>query len=464
MQQPDGVGSVKTDAGRHTATGKPISAAYSYYALTILTLLNLLNYVDRFIFAALVPYIKEDLHFTDAEIGTFSSAFTIVYTILSPVFGYLADRRGRVGIIAFGIGIWSLATALGGVARNFWQMFLARAAVGVGEASYATISPGFLSDYFDRRRRGFAFGVFFAAVPMGQALGFILGGKLAAPDMLGWRHTFFVVGVPGLLMALIAYFMREPERGKMDEEGGAHTHGSFTSSEGSLLAGYKSLFNNRTYLIATLAYAAIAFALGILSFWAPTLLVEDKGLLKDVANVKLGIYVTLGGLLGTLAGGWLGDLLLRWTKGGYFLVCGVSSILSAVPLLVILGTQRQEIYFPAMFVCVVLLFLGNGPVNAIIVNSVAPGLRATAVATTILLIHFLGDALSVPLVGWLSTRLEEHQQIPAIIAPITNTLGLTADKHLSVAMLITPIALLVGGILFLSGMGIKTTETQSKEE
>src|SRR5687767_1768443 len=114
MQHTDGVDSLKTAAGRQTASGKPISTAYSYYALIILTLLNLLNYVDRFIFAALVPYIKEDLRFTDAEIGAFSSAFTIVYTILSPVFGYLADRRGRVGIIAFGIGIWSLATALGG--------------------------------------------------------------------------------------------------------------------------------------------------------------------------------------------------------------------------------------------------------------------------------------------------------------------------------------------------------------
>jgi predicted MFS family arabinose efflux permease len=437
-----------------SAAGKPISVAYSYYALAILSLLNLLNYVDRFIFASLVPYIKDDLHFNDAQIGLFATAFTVVYTVLSPIYGYLADRRARAALISSGIAIWSIATALGGVAQNFWQMLIARAAVGIGEASYATISPGFLSDYFDRRRRGIAFGIFFTAVPIGQALGFFLGGKLGSPGLLGWRKTFFVVGIPGLIMALAAHFLHEPERGSLDEaddKSAAHAHGSFGKAEGSISEGYKSLLKNHPYRVATLGYAAMTFALGALSFWAVEMLVSDKGMDKSAANINLGIYVTLGGLLGTLIGGWIGDQLARWLKGGYFLLCGISALLGVVPLTIALASPTPKVIFPAVFATVFLLFLGNGPVNAIIVNVVPPGLRATAVATTILAIHFLGDALSTQMVGLFSTGIERYG-LPTLIAPVISALGLSAKQHLSIALLITPLALIVACALFLLGL------------
>ncbi|KAF0250168.1 MAG: sugar phosphate permease, partial [bacterium] len=179
-------------------TNKPISTAYSYYALAIFSILNLLNYVDRFIFSALIPNIKADMKFTDEQIGYLGSAFTIVYTIFSPLYGYLADRRARAGLVSSGVVIWSIATAGGGIAQTYWQMLIARAAVGIGEASYATISPGFLSDYFERSKRAVAFGIFFTAVPLGQAFGYILAGTLSPPEVLGWRYTLFVVGIPGL--------------------------------------------------------------------------------------------------------------------------------------------------------------------------------------------------------------------------------------------------------------------------
>jgi len=436
-------------------SSKPISAAYSYYALVVFSLLNLLNYVDRFIFSALIPNIKADMHFTDAQIGYMGSAFTIVYTIFSPLYGYLADRRGRTSLISSGVAIWSIATAAAGLAQNYWQMLIARAAVGIGEASYATISPGFLSDYFDRSKRGIAFGIFFTAVPLGQALGYILAGKLSPPDVLGWRYTFFVVGIPGLLMALAAHFLREPERGKLDQieqENVSEKVETTPSTDNSLLSSYKILIKTYPYIIATLGYSALTFALGSLSYWGLELLVSNKGIEKEIASVKLGLYVTFGGLLGTLMGGWIGDKLLKWFKGGYFLVCAFSALLSSIPLTVVLSSSNPNTIFTAIFITVFLFFLGNGPVNATVVNSVPPHVRATAVATTILSIHVLGDAISQPLVGIISTWITKQGYVPTFITPITNLLGLQANQSLAIAMLITPVALAISGLLFLLGL------------
>lgn len=430
---------------------KAISPLYSYYALTILTLLNLLNYVDRFIFAALIPYIEHDFHFTDKQFGLIGGAFTVVYTLLSPIYGYFADRRQRAGLISSGIAIWSLATALGGLAQNYWQLFLARASVGIGEASYVTISPGFLSDYFDRNRRGIAFGVFFAAVPIGQALGFILGAKLGDPEVLGWRHTLYVVGFPGLVLAVMAHFLREPLRGGHDDP--AET----PQEKLSLLQGYRALALNPTFLIATLAYAAMTFSLGILSFWAPKLLVTDKGMSETVAVQKLGVYVTIGGILGTLLGGWLGDLLAKRFRQGYFLLCAFSAALASVPL--VMAISAQSGVFPMVLLAVMLLFMSNGPVNAIIVNSVAPNLRSTAMATTILAIHFLGDAFSIPLVGSISTgiaqRVTAGVPVGYGVESVAAWLGLTMQQPLSIAMLVAPVAVIASGVFFSLGIFLK---------
>lgn len=428
---------------------KDISGIYSYYALTVFSILNLLNYVDRFIFSALIPNIKADMKFTDEQIGYLGSAFTIIYTIFSPLYGYLADRRARAGLVSSGVAIWSIATAAGGVAQNYWHMLIARAAVGIGEASYATISPGFLSDYFEPSKRGFAFGIFFAAIPLGQAFGYILAGVLSPNEVLGWRYTLFVVGIPGIFMAIAAHFLHEPERGKFDRD---ESHHSLTSANASLIDTYKLLVKNYYYIVATLGYSAVTFALGALSYWGLEMLVSSKGMDKTEASVKLGIYVTLGGLIGSLMGGWLGDRLMKKIKGGYYIICGVSAALSAIPLTITLSSPDPKIFFPAIFVTVFLFFLGNAPVNAIIVSVVPANIRATAVATTILAIHVLGDAVSQPLVGIISTSITKQGEVPSLIAPIISMLGLTAKQSLAIAMLITPIALVISGIFYLLGL------------
>ncbi len=424
---------------------------YAIYALVILSLLNLLNYVDRYIFAGLLPYLQTDTGYSDEQVGWVMSAFTIVYTVCSPLFGYLGDRFRRGRLIALGISIWSLATAASGLAPNYSSLLVARSAVGIGEANYATIAPGLLSDFFIKARRGFVMSIFFTAIPIGSAIGFVAGGALASPARLGWRHTLFLVGLPGLLTAVAAYFMREPERGVMDEE-------ELTKSHYGLLEGYQLLLKNRGYIFASLGYAAVTFALGALVSWAPKWLNADKGLSVETATLLLGGFVVVGGILGTMAGGAIGDWLTRrGVKAAYFWVCSASALLAMPFLFVMIASQNKMVYLASIFLGVTFVFLGNGPVNAVLVNLVPANLRTTALGFVVVIIHVLGDGISQGLVGTISTWLSSAKgNLPGLV----NTLGQIfnidpATQTLSVAMLMMPIALIVGAIFYGIGAGTK---------
>ena len=180
-------------------------------ALAILTAINLLNYVDRFVFPAVAESIKHSsLHPTDTAIGLGSTAFLLVYLIAAPFFGAVGDRPRRTRWVAGGIVFWSAATALGGLARTMPELIAARSLVGIGEAAYSAIAPAILADYFPEKIRGRAFAIFFAASPVGAALGYGVGGFVDA--RWGWREAFFVAGVPGLLLAWLVLRMRVPPR------------------------------------------------------------------------------------------------------------------------------------------------------------------------------------------------------------------------------------------------------------
>jgi MFS family permease len=184
-------------------TGKSgLTRRAAAYGLVVMTLLNFVNYIDRYVLPAVGPRVKESLQLTDAQFGFLGSAFLFAYMILAPVFGRLGDRGSRTRLMALGVGIWSLATAGGGIARSFWQMLAARSAVGIGEASYAAISPALISDYYPPQRRGRVFAIFYLAIPVGSAVGYLLGGFLE--HQFGWRAAFMAVGLPGLLLALLA--------------------------------------------------------------------------------------------------------------------------------------------------------------------------------------------------------------------------------------------------------------------
>jgi predicted MFS family arabinose efflux permease len=359
------------------------------YALGILTLINLFNYIDRWVVAAVIEPIKHSLGLTDTQLGIIGTGFIIVYALTSPIFGTLGDRRARPPLIALGVAIWSLATGLAGFARGFWTLFIARSTVGVGEAAYGTIAPAILSDLFPIERRGRVFAVFFSAIPIGSAMGYVLGGL--ADHHFGWRAAFWLAGFPGLLLSLLVLSVKDPPRGQQD----AHTPRVSGNA-------YRDLLRNRPYVLAVLGYAAYTFALGGLGFWMPAFLERARGMSRSDATVTFGVMVMVTGFVGTFLGGWLGDRLLSKTKQSYLWVSGIATLLAAPIALLGLMHREKAVYIAALTVAQVLIFMCTGPINSAIVNVVSPLERATAVGLSVFVMHFLGDIPSPAMIGALS--------------------------------------------------------------
>jgi len=376
--------------------------------LAVLTVINLLNYVDRWVVAALAESLKkaDALALSDTQLGWLATAFLVVYMCTSPVFGALGDRRGRPRLIAAGVFLWSLATALAGFAQGYWSLFAARATVGVGEAAYGTISPGVLSDHYPRAQRGRVMAVFFAAIPIGSALGYVLGGL--ADHAYGWRAAFFIAGAPGLVLALLCLRLPDPARGAHDDEP--------TRAPGSVASAYWRLLHNRPYALTVLGYAAYTFAVGGMAFWMPAFLERVRGVPRSEATVQFGAIVVVTGFVGTFVGGWLGDLWLRRTRQAYLWLSGLAALAAAPLAWVVFTDARPAVYLPALIAAELLIFASTGPVNTAIVNEVAPGDRATAVALSILGIHVLGDVPSPPLIGWLSDHSSLDRAV--LIVPV----------------------------------------------
>jgi len=364
-------------------------------ALTILTVINFLNYIDRYVVASVFEPIKRELHFSDVELGWVLSAFMIAYAVTSPVFGRLGDLFTRKYLIAAGVALWSCASAGAGLARSFSQMFAPRACVGVGEASYATLAPAVIADYYAPKRRGRALAIFYAAIPAGSALGFVLGGQLA--HHFGWRMAFFVVGLPGVVFALFALTIREPERGASEV-----APVSARSAPPGVLATYRMLWENSTYVFVTVGFIAYTFALGGLVGWTPAFLERYDAMTTVRANDIFGTLTVASGILATLAGGFLGDYLLRYTKNAYLWLSGLCLLAGAPVTVLALAARTAPIFLPAIFFAEFFLFLNTGPLNAVVVGCVPAEIRATAMAVNILFIHALGDALSPPIIGVLS--------------------------------------------------------------
>jgi len=387
------------------------------YALAVLTFINLFNYIDRWVLSAVLESIKRsELHFTDTELGSIATGFIIVYMLTSPIFGSLGDRGKRPPLIALGVAIWSVATSLAGFARGFASLFIARATVGVGEAAYGTIAPALLADHFPLEKRGRVFSVFFAAIPLGSAAAYVIGGLI--DQHFGWRAAFWMVGTPGLLLALLVLAVREVPRGQHDPVEEKRPRLSVAGT-------YLDLVRNRQYLLTCLGYAAWTFALGGLGVWTPSWLERVRGLPRHDATVTFGLIVLITGFTGTFAGGYLADWLLKWTKESYLWVCGVATLIAAPVAFVAFTNPSKPVYMTAIAIAEVLVFASTGPVNSAIVNLVSPSERASAVALSIFIMHLLGDVPSPPLIGKLSDM-----------------------SSLASAFLIVPAAILVAGIIW----------------
>jgi MFS family permease len=383
------------------------------YAVVLLTAMNLLNYVDRWVPSAVKDLFKRDLGLTDQQTALPLSAFIVVYMLASPVFGSLAERGSRKLLVAAGVAIWSLATAGAAWAEGFYSLLVARALVGVGEAAYATIAPSLIADFFPPDKRNRVFTIFYVATPVGAAVGFSLGGFLG--EQWGWRAAFLAVGLPGLIVALLALTMKEPLRGRFDDQKSAPPPWS---------TALRTLAGHKQYVVTVAGYTAVTFATGGIADWLPTFLSRHRGMAIDQAGFLVGVVTVAGGLGGTVVGGLVADRAKRFTRQPYLAVSGLALIPAVLFTVVALYVASSPaVILGCILVAQFFLWAYNAPVNAIIVNAVDGSMRARAFGLSILCIHLFGDAASPPLIGEVSDRLHN---LPLALAMVPVAIGVGA--------------------------------------
>lgn len=404
-------------------------------ALALLLAINLFNFIDRYILAALEPEIRKtffaagDLD-AKTKTGALATAFLLSYMFAAPIFGRLADRWPRWWIIAGGVTVWSLASGATGLAGSFLVLLLTRVFVGIGEAAYGPAAPTILADLYPVKVRGRVMSIFYVAIPVGGALGYAFAGAVNAH--WDWRWAFYLVVPPGVVLGALCLFMREPLRGESSAGPAKQTR--------SRRADYAVLWKTRSYVLNTLACAAMTFAIGGIAFWTPSYVHEFRGV-PDLAKVNLifGGITVLGGLTGTLAGGWAGDRLRARFSGSYFLV-SAAGMLIGFPFIIAMLFVPFPWAWAAIFLAVFFLFFNTGPSNTALANVTHPSLRATAFAVNIFVIHALGDAISPPLMGAIAGR-----------------------SNMNVAFFVVSLAMLISGTIWLIGAKYLARDTAAVE-
>jgi len=426
-------------------------------ALVLLLAINLFNYIDRQVLASVETRIEET-YFPESDyprdpetkkpldptiegkIGSLNTAFMVAYMVFAPLFGWLADRYARWLLVGAGVLAWSLASGASGLAPTFLVLFLTRCLVGIGEAAYGPVAPTVISDLYPVSRRGAKLAWFYVAIPVGSALGYVLGGQVTSWTG-DWRWAFYVVVPPGLFLGLCCWWMREPPRGQADSTGqqavGSRQKAEAAKGNASSFHDYLSILKTPSYLCNTIGMTAMTFAMGGIAFWMPRYVYKERGWgeLSDV-NMVFGGIVVVSGLAATLLGGLAGDKLRVRFSGSYFLVSGIAMILGFPFVLLVLYLP-----FPLSWVFVFLacfcLFFNTGPTNTILANVTHPSVRASAFALNIFIIHALGDAISPPIIGLIN-----------------------GYSNMFVGFLVVSFMFLLGGVVWLWGARYLERDTQ----
>jgi MFS family permease len=389
--------------------------------------------------------------------------------LISPIFGRLADRMSRWLLVAIGVILWSLASGGSGLAQTFVALLITRCFVGVGEAAYGPVAPTILSDLYPLASRGKVLAAFYLAIPVGSALGYTLGGKIGGT--YGWRAAFYFVVIPGIALGLWSLFMKDP-RGKLHlavgkpmgrqplfpSPGTPEVGDNSTENQSRRLdyawvvprrnvwQDYAALLANRSYLLDTLGMTAMTFAIGGVGFWMPKYIVGYRhyhpttgGPGPDLAHVNgvFGAITVVSGLLATILGGIAGDALRSRFSGAYFLV-SAAGLLCGFPFFIAMLYVPFPMAWIFLFLAVFCLFFNTGPSNTILANVTNPSVRASAFALNIFIIHAFGDAVSPPVIGWLS----DHYSM-------------------NVAFLFVSLLMVVGGFFWLAGARYLAADTAS---
>ncbi|MGD0463998.1 MAG: MFS transporter [Tepidisphaeraceae bacterium] len=402
-----------------------VSARQARLSLALLLAINLFNYVDRSILYSVQETVRLQFGVSSSAIGWLVLAFLVTYMLLSPVFGWLADRYSRWMLIGIGVALWSLASGASGLANSYAALLATRCLIGVGEAAYGPVAPTLISDLYPLAVRGKVLAWFYAAIPVGSAIGYIMGSPFAHPGR--WHYAFLLTLPPGLLLAAWCFFMKEPARGAAEVV--------LAPPRKTTAADYKVLLKIPSYLLNTAAMAAMTFAIGGVADWMPTYLTVDRGLSPERSGLIFGGIVVLAGLIATLTGGIAGDRLRAKVPGSYFLVSALG-MLAGFPLFLLLLITPFPLAWVVLFLAVFCLFFNTGPSNTALANTTPPAIRASAFAINILIIHILGDAISPGIIGAIRDR-----------------------RSLNMGFVAVSGMMLIGGLLWLWGMRYLAADT-----
>ena len=387
-------------ARRPAPAGRPVSRRYAYYVLGVMFAINFLNYLDRYILPAAASSIQDEFHLNDAELGALASAFLLVYSLTVLPFGFWSDRGVRKNVIATCVAVWSVATLFTGLARSYIQLLLTRGLLGVGEAGYFPAGTALMADYWEKDHRSRASALWSAGTVFGIAAGYIGGGIVA--EKYGWRWAFYGTAIPGLLAAFLAWRIREPLRGASEAQG---PKVDAPHANDANLSAFVGLLRIRSFRSALISQAILFAVLAVLATYLPIYMHRRYDLSVARAATYGGGLIIAGGLLGTLAGGWLGDWRAKTSPRAYLQISAISFVAGAVLLFAALQAPTLTTFVPLALLTAVALYIYNAPFTALMQNVVIPTLRASAITLSLFVAHLFGDSWSSFAVGVLSDAL-----------------------------------------------------------
>jgi MFS family permease len=384
-------------------------SGYAWYALAVLTAVYVLNFLDRTLIYILFTPIKKELAFSDLQLALLgTTSFVIFYTLLGIPFGRLADRTTRKNIIGAGLAVWSLFSGLTGFCDSFWTIFLCRVMVGVGEATLGPAALSLLSDFFPPRMRATAQSIYASGIAIGGGLAFFLGGWIG--QVYGWRWAFYLLGFPGLALAVLVFFLREQPRGRMESQAVATTPGD-----------WRSIFRSAPLRYLMLGYSLYGLAANNLGIWGPTFYVREHKLSILTVGTAAGILSVVVGIPAMILGGWFSDRFRRVSPGGRMAFTAAAAAVSVPLWLGVLYVESLAVVFALNVVLYGLALMWVGPATADVTEIAGPNLRGLAIGIFFSIMNVTAYAVGSTLVGKLSDAGGIRQAL--LLCPMAMLLG-----------------------------------------
>jgi len=403
------------------------STKAAYYALGILTIVYSINFIDRQLLSILQESIKADLMLSDAQLGLLTGfAFALFYTFAGLPIASLADRSNRRNIVAISLTIWSGMTAISGLAQNYWQLLAARVGVGIGEAGGSPPSHSMISDIFPPDKRASAIGFYSTGISIGILFGFLFGGWLN--EFFGWRVAFFVVGIPGVLLALVLYLtVPEPIRGLAENR-------ASTGDNPSMMTVFKVLLSRRSFLFMALGAAMTAVAGYSTANWVASFMIRTHQMPTGELGTWLALIIGVGGAIGVFGSGVIADKLGKTDKRWYMWVAVCASVIS-IPLQI--STFWVDDPYTALMCMVIPSVLSNAYLGATIASVhglVGLKMRAVSSALLFFILNMIGLGMGPTTVGLVSDLLVDQHGV---------------DSLRYAMMYIIPTAMFMSGVFYL---------------